>query len=510
MKLSRTASSRHETKRIPTRRTQPAAEDLEGRLLLYSTLAPTAWTYSDRITFSFMPDGTNIGGLSSSLFSTMNAIAPTATWQNQIEQAAALWQSYANLNLALVPDNGAPFGTPGNQQDDPRFGDIRIGAAPLGSGVLAETFLPPPTNGGTAAGDIVFNSQITFGINGGVDLETVAAHEFGHALGLGESTDPNAIMYGSYDGLKDNLSADDIAGIQSLYGAPQFDQFNSNGHHTSLFTPANITSYVDPVYGQAILKSLDITASNQSEWFTVTAPAMTTGTLTVNVQSTNLSSLAPMVTIYERTTTFTNLASISAPSQYGTTLTATVPATAGETFYIVVRAAGEYGAIGGYGLELNFGTDYQAPVSPPPTVVAQQPDQGGGPPTNALLAGPSNGLRGPTFSQHFHSRTTTPNTWNLPPDAVLARIGTYSGWADRMLAPNFTPNTPTPAFGPAPVAPGTGSDPTAPAIPIAHATPTLSGGLATPAVDRAISAWIGLGTIDLGSSNPTDTHRKTH
>ena len=479
-------------------------------MLLYSTFAPTAWTYSDRITYSFMPDGTNIGGLSSSLFSTMNAIAPTATWQNQIEQAAALWQSYANLNLALVPDNGAPFGTSGNQQDDPRFGDIRIGAAPLGPGVLAETFLPPPTNGGTAAGDIVFNSQITFGINGGVDLETVAAHEFGHALGLGESTDPTAVMYGSYDGIKDSLSADDIAGIQSLYGAPQYDQFNSNGKHNgTIFSPANITSYVDPVYGQAMVQALDITVGNQSEWFTVTAPAMTTGTLTINVQSTSLSSLAPSTTIYERTTTFINLASLSAPSQYGTTLTATVPATAGETFYIVVRAAGEYGAIGGYGLELNFGNNYQAPVPPPYTVVPQQPDQGGGSTTNALLAGTTTGSMSPRFSPSFSHKNTTGNTWQRPPGAVLAQIGTFSGWADRMMAPNLTPNAPTPAFGPAPLAPGTGSDPTAPAIPIAHAISTLSGGLAPPAVDRALSAWIGLGTIDLVSSNPTDTHRKT-
>jgi hypothetical protein len=34
--------------------------------------------------------------------------------------------------------------------------------------------------------------------------------------------------------------------------------------------------------------------------------------------------------------------------------------------------------VGGYGLELNFGSRSQPPIPPPNTVVAQQPDQGGG------------------------------------------------------------------------------------------------------------------------------------
>ena len=156
-------------------------------MLLYSTLGDM-WTYDSRITYSFMPDGTSVGGTPSALFSTLNAVAPTATWEAQFEQAASLWETAANVNLALVPDGGEAVGTNGDQQDDPRFGDIRIGAIPLGSGILAETFLPPPANGGTDAGDILFNSTAPWAVNNTYDMMTVAAHEFGHALGLGEST----------------------------------------------------------------------------------------------------------------------------------------------------------------------------------------------------------------------------------------------------------------------------------------------------------------------------------
>ena len=232
-------------KKAPARDLRPALEGLEGRILLYSTLGQ--WTYSSRITYSFMPDGTSVGGVPSALFQTLNAVCPTATWQDQIEQAATLWEANANLNLALVPDGGEAVGTSGDQQDDPRFGDIRIGAVPLALR-RPRRDLPAPAEPTAAplAGDILFNSTIQWQIGTGYDLETVAAHEFGHALGLGESTVANSVMYGTYNGIKTALVSDDIAGIQSIYGAPQYDQFNIGGHHnSSVLTATNITSYID-------------------------------------------------------------------------------------------------------------------------------------------------------------------------------------------------------------------------------------------------------------------------
>ncbi|MGO9922667.1 MAG: matrixin family metalloprotease [Isosphaeraceae bacterium] len=363
---------------------RPQIEGLESRLLLYSTLGDM-WTYDSRITYSFMPDGTSVGGTPSALFKTMNANYPTATWQQQFEQAAALWEGATNVNLALVSDGGQAVGVSGDQQDDPRFGDIRIGAIPLASGVLAETFLPPPANGGTDAGDILFNSNLNWQINSTYDIMTVAAHEIGHALGLGDSTVSTAVMYGTYNGIKQALTTDDISGIESIYGTRQFDQFNNGSQHNSTYlTATNLNSYITST-AQISLPGLDITTSNQSEWFTANVPSTTTGTMTVTAQSSNLSSLAPKLQVYNSSL---GLVGQVSATTLGATISLTVSSVqSGQQYYFKVLQAGGPGPIGGYGLLVNFGNQYQAPIQPPNTVVPQQPDQGGGVTNNALIQG---------------------------------------------------------------------------------------------------------------------------
>jgi hypothetical protein len=411
----------------PAARTRPARvvrlalEDLEGRLLLYSTLG-AQWTYDSRISYSFMPDGTSVGGVPSSLFATMNAVAPTATWEAQFEQAASLWQTAANVNLALVPDGGEPVGVNGDQQDDPRFGDIRIGAVPLPAGVLAETFVPPPINGGTDAGDILFNSTVDWAINNTYDIMTVAAHEFGHALGLGDSTVSEAVMYGTYNGTKQALYSDDISGIDSIYGAQQYDQFNDDGsRNDSFFTATNLTSYINSE-SQIAIPGLDNTTPGDAEWYEVTVPSSTTGQMTITVQTANLSSFAPGLMVYNSTLSL--VSENDSLSEAGDTVSVTLSVTSGQKYYFKVLAAGSgtVGTVGSYGLLLNFGSDSRSPIPPPDTVVPQQPNEGGGVTENAIEA---DGITGPDEIGLIGTLE----------GAVWTTIGDLSGYVAMMYAP---------------------------------------------------------------------------
>lgn len=66
----------------------------------------------------------------------------------------------------------------------------------------------------------------------GINFLYAATHELGHSLGLGHSSDPNAVMYPTY-GDKDSkdfkLSQDDIEEIQKLYG--NIYDFKYGGFH---------------------------------------------------------------------------------------------------------------------------------------------------------------------------------------------------------------------------------------------------------------------------------------
>ena len=145
-----------------------------------------------------------------------------ATIEAIVDTTIDIWAGVSGFtNLGQVADGNVGFGA--LEANGGHLCDIRIGAITFDGlfGVLAHAYQPGTQSifgtGGTINGDMHIDSSkdwvSTF------DLATVVLHELGHSLGLGHSDDINAIMYPLYSGTNLTLGADDIAGIQSIYGA---------------------------------------------------------------------------------------------------------------------------------------------------------------------------------------------------------------------------------------------------------------------------------------------------
>ena len=133
------------------------------------------------------------------------------------QQAVEAWDEVSGLSLEPVPQDGDivilwasgyhgdgfPFDGPG--------------------GILGHTFYPLEYLG-PWAGDVHLDMDEQWTLDAPNDdqthLPTTVMHEVGHALGLGHSRDPEALMWAEYDGVR-TLAEDDIAGIQALYGPPE-------------------------------------------------------------------------------------------------------------------------------------------------------------------------------------------------------------------------------------------------------------------------------------------------
>lgn len=167
---------------------------------------------------------------------------PQDTVRWAIDQAFGMWSAETPLRFRRVAD-----GTSGDIVIRFVAGDHGDGSPFDGpSNVLAHAFYP--SNSGAIRGDTHFDEAETWTLNiptgGGIDLVTVAAHEFGHALGLRHSDVSSALMAPFYTGPRRFLSADDIQGIQSLYGGPGALENATwiHGNAAVIEHPANVES----------------------------------------------------------------------------------------------------------------------------------------------------------------------------------------------------------------------------------------------------------------------------
>jgi hypothetical protein len=359
-------------------------ESLESRLVLFA-VSGNAWPNPAAITISFMPDGTDLGGVQSNLFSAFNANPRLAgQWQTQILKAAQVWAQQTNINFVVVPDDGAPSGWGNYEQGDPGFGDIRIGGYAFGCSTLARTYQPPPVNNFSIAGDIAFNTGQKFSIGSTYDLFTVAAHEFGHALGLDHSSATSqAIMFPMYNGIKTSLTSDDTAGIRNIYSGnlPRSpDSYDAEGLGNSFATAVNLNPLMNLQAETALAGNLDHTTTSELDYYSFNAPAATSSTFSVTVQSSGLSLFTPSLTVYAADQT-TVLGSASGLGHYATTLTVNVSgAVPGQQYYALVQGADSSAfSTGRYALALNFGSN-PTPTAPSSIVAIPNgnPISGGG------------------------------------------------------------------------------------------------------------------------------------
>lgn len=392
-----------------------AVSQLESRDVPSTVALGDGWADPANITISFAPDGTLIGqppagavdiqtttaaltgllglsglsplvnpltgllnGVTGSLTSGPNsrsnantAFGGLAGWQREILQAFQTWAAATNLNLGLVFDSGATFGTGGAFQGDSRFGDIRIGGTQLDRSALANAVVVSPGNG-TWSGDVLFNTAQSFSTNGygwgGYDLYTVALHEAGHVFGLEHSDDPASVMSESYWGVRTGLSASDLAMVRSYYGgARRADSFDSAGANDTQATATALGAR-----GNFVLTG-DRTTSTDTDWYSFTAS--TSGALTVKLKTSGISLLTARLSVVDASGKVVGSAVATDPTRGDLTINLS-SATAGKYFLKVDSAATDAFGIGRYQLSVsglggetvnisapNFGTGSTTPAA---------------------------------------------------------------------------------------------------------------------------------------------------
>ena len=150
----------------------------------------------------------------------------SSSWNTPAEAALGMWNQYlSRAAFRVVRDSSAPIGDH-NGSNNVAFADDMYGAA-FGSRTLAVTL--SWSRGGTTMtdADVLFNRAFTWNSYRGprnataTDIRRVALHEFGHVLGLGHPDTQGqtvAAIMNSVISDQEQLTADDVAGVQALYG----------------------------------------------------------------------------------------------------------------------------------------------------------------------------------------------------------------------------------------------------------------------------------------------------
>ena len=200
----------------PTMRRRLQQTSVIEYLEVRSLLTGFAWSDATSLTISFAQDGTDIAGNSNELNAGLNHLGTPEEWQGTIVSAFQSWLNDLGFNIAVVSDSGDRFGINGATHADTRFGDIRVGAVPLTSGVLATAIPQNELISGTWSGDMILNSNVA--LNSLDELYALSLHEAGHILGLEHSPDPYSPMFDHGGTTVLAPTAGDLEMLRNLYG----------------------------------------------------------------------------------------------------------------------------------------------------------------------------------------------------------------------------------------------------------------------------------------------------
>ena len=151
---------------------------------------------------------------------TTNLDLPESAVEPAVRAGADAWEMQSNASISLRYMGRSAQTTTGND------GVNLVVFRNASNGSAIATTYWWSSGGRIIDADIVFwDAGFRFfsgstGCSGGFYIEDIAAHEFGHALGLGHSTTTGATMYPSVSSCNAGnrtLDADDIAGVRFLY-----------------------------------------------------------------------------------------------------------------------------------------------------------------------------------------------------------------------------------------------------------------------------------------------------
>jgi hypothetical protein len=362
-----------------------AAEVLECRAM--PATFGVAWPDARNLSVSFPTDDASIGAYGNSLRELLDQVADRKVWQETVLRAFQTWAVQANINIGLTPDRGDTFGTVGLSVNDPRFGEIRIGAFPQ-PGVLASA-LPYQQTAGTWSGDVFLNTQTNWFLgdwsSGGpitvpdanakgpaVELFSVLLHEAGNSLGVADNAVRGTVMYTDYQGPRGLLTARDINAIRSIYGVRR-DVYESTSNGTrSTATPIVYRPGFTGATPHAVRGSLNSLTDADFYRF---RPVTGRDQVTVRLQVAGISLLKATLEVYDNRGN--KISDIKADSIFDNNLQITLSSLQqGRDYFVrVARNSSDVFAVGDYQLELDYRDPSQQPSIVPPEYDADASDE---------------------------------------------------------------------------------------------------------------------------------------